>query len=100
MLSFHINVINLPWTYEKLHCKEEPCRLERSYGTHRQTYNLLLLYKDIYVYLSGIQVIMNESFNDGWQLRLDQEVAGGLEPVNQGSNGGTHLKLFIHIING
>ena len=60
----------------------------------------ITLYKDIYVHLSGIQVIMNESFNDGWQLRLDQEVAGGLEPVNQGSNGGTHLKLFIHIING
>ena len=29
-------VINLLMTYEKLHCKGEPYRLQRSFGTHRQ----------------------------------------------------------------
>ena len=29
-------VINLLMTYEKLHCKGEPYRLQRSFGTHKQ----------------------------------------------------------------
>ena len=38
-----------------------------------------------------VHVVVYKSFNDGWKLCGDEEVAGGLKSINDGSKGGTNL---------